>query len=186
MKQTPGYTCSQRIFGVFISALMILGVVLAALPQPAQAASCQAYHTVKKGDKTGTIANTYGVKWVEIAAANNLQKPYQLVEGQHLCIPFRLSVSLKNKLAVQSINNLIKITTSNFQNGGNYYVKVRDVTSGAGEWFKIGKMRVSTSQKVTSRFILPGDLKSAIYLQVCLKNGTNNDLFCQTVRHVVK
>lgn len=186
MQQTSCYNRSQRIFRLLISAIMVLSVALATLPQPVQAASCQAYHTVKKGDKTGVIANAYGVKWIEIAAANNLQKPYKLVEGQQLCIPFRLSVSLKNNLAVQSINNLIKISASNFQNGGNYDVKVRDVTSAAGEWYKIGKMKVSTHQKVTSRYTLPGVLKSAIYLQVCLKNGTNNDLFCQTIRHVVK
>lgn len=186
MQQIPPYSRSQRFLGVLTSAIMILVVVLAALPQPAQAASCQAYHTVKKGDKTGAIANAYGVKWIEIAAANNLQKPYKLVEGQRLCIPFRQSQVLNNKLAVQSINNLIKITTSNFQNGGSYYVKVRNVTAGAGEWYKIGKMKVSANQKVTSYYLLPGGLRSAVYLQVCLKNGTNNDLFCQTVRHVVK
>lgn len=186
MQQIPRYSPSQRILGVLISAMMILVLILAALPQPAQAASCQAYYTVKKGDKTGTIAKAYGVKWIEIAAANSLQKPYKLVEGQQLCIPFRQSLVLKNKLMVQSINNLIKITTSNFQNGGNYYVKVRDVTAGAGEWYKIGKMKVPADRKVTSSYLLPGALRNAVYLQVCLKNGINNDLFCQTVRHVIK
>lgn len=171
---------------VSISLILAFAVVLATLPQPAQAASCQAYHTVKKGDKTGTIASAYGVKWIEIAAANKLQKPYKLVEGQQLCIPFRLSMSLKNNLAVQSINNLIKITVSEFQYGGSYYVKVRDVTAGSGQWYKIGKMKVPANQKVTSSYLLPGALRSATYIQVCLKNGTNNALICQTVRHIIK
>ncbi len=177
---------SHKIIIFTTSILLFLAVALAALPQSALAASCQAYYTVEKGDKTGAIAREFGVKWIEIAAANSLERPYQLTEGEQLCIPYPFSISLKNNLSVKNVNNLIKITASSFTTPGNYYVKVRDVTAGPGDWYKIGKMKVPVSRAVTSSFLLPKDLKGATFLQVCLKNGTTDDLICQTVRHIYR
>jgi LysM repeat protein len=184
MNQNRQRTLIQRIVRLSLSAVIVLGVLLVALPQPAQAASCQAYYTVKKGDKTGTIAREYGVKWIEIATANNLNKPYKLTEGQQICIPYKFSVSLKNNLVVKNVNNLLKITASDFSNTGNYYVKVRDITAGPGSWYKIGKMKVPANKEVTASFQLPNDLRSALVMQVCLKNGTDDELICKTVRHI--
>jgi LysM repeat protein len=184
MNQNRRYASIQRIVRLSLSVIMVLGILVAALPQSVQAASCQVYYTVKKGDKTGTIARQYGVKWIEIATANNLEKPYTLAEGQQLCIPFKYSVSLKNNIVVKNDNNLIKITASDFSHTGNYYVKVRDITAGPGAWYKIGKMRVPANKEVSSSFQLPGALRSALVMQVCLKNGTDDELICQTVRHI--
>lgn len=169
-----------------LAAILVLALISAALPQQVNAASCKAYHTVQKGDKTGTIARTYGLKWIEIAAANNLSKPYNLEEGQQLCIPFKYSVSLKNNIAVRNTNNLIKITASDFPTSGSYYVKVRDITSGEGSWYKLGNMKINKNRTVTSEYLLPKQLNSSIFFQVCLKNGTNNDVFCKNVRHIFK
>jgi LysM repeat protein len=184
MNQNKRYYSIQSIVRITLGTIMMLGILLSTLPQPVQAASCQVYYTVKKGDKTGAIARQYGVKWIEIAAANKLEKPYTLTEGQQLCIPFKYSVSLKNNIVVKNVNNLIKVTASDFSNTGNYYVKVRDITAGPGAWYKIGKMKVPANKEVTSSFQLPGALRSALVMQVCLKNGTDDELICQTVRHI--
>ena len=184
MNQNRRYASIQRIVRLSLSVIMVLGILVAALPQSVQAASCQVYYTVKKGDKTGTIARQYGVKWIEIAAANNLEKPYTLTEGQVLCIPFKYSVSLKNNIVIKSNNDLIKITASDFSNTGNYYVKVRDITAGPGAWYKIGKMKVPANKEVIANYQLPSALRSAIVMQVCLKNGTSNDVICKNVRHI--
>jgi hypothetical protein len=175
-----------RPLRIAISVLLVLAVMAAVLPQRAQAASCKAYYTVKKGDKTGEISRMYGVKWIEIAAANDLERPYKLTEGQQLCIPFKYSVSLKNNLAASNVNNLVKVTASDFQENGKYYVKVRDITSGAGKWYKIGNLKVIKNRTVTGKYLLPRQLNSSIVFEVCIKNGTTNDVFCKNVRHIFR
>jgi len=186
MNLYSGYAPLTRKAWMAVIAILVLAVIAAALPQQVNAASCKAFHTVQKGDKTGTIARMYGLKWIEIAAANNLSRPYELVEGQQLCIPFKFSVSLKNNLSVQSVNNLVRITASDFPASGSYYVKVRDITSGQGQWYKLGNLKINKNRTVTSDYLLPKQLNSSIFFQVCLKNGTDNELICKNVRHIFK
>lgn len=176
----------NRSISIAISVLLVIAVLAATLPGQAMAASCQAYYTVQRGDKTGTIARHFGVKWIEIAAANDLEKPYKLTEGEQLCIPFKYSVSLKNNIAVYNVNNLIKVSASDFQENGKYYVKVRDITSGPGKWYKIGNMKVGKNKTVTGKYLLPKELKGSIYFQVCLKNATSNEVICQNARHIYR
>ncbi len=173
----------HRTFRITLSVLLVLVLAAAALPQSAQAASCKAYHTVQKGDKTGTIARMYGVKWIEIAAANDLERPTKLVVGDQLCIPFKHSVSLKNNVAVSNVNNVIKITASDFNETGKYYVRVRDISSGAGKWYKIGTFKALRNKTNQAKYLLPKELKSSIYFQVCLKNSTSDEVICKNVRH---
>lgn len=176
----------HRPLRIVFCVMLVLAVVAAALPQSAQAASCKVYYTVQKGDKTGTIARDYGVKWIEIAAANGLERPYKLTVGEQLCIPFKYSVSLKNTLAASNVNNLVKVTASDFQQDGKYYVKVRDITSGAGKWYKIGNLKVLKNRTNIGKFLLPKQLNSSIYFEVCLKNATNDEVYCKDVRHIFK
>jgi murein DD-endopeptidase MepM/ murein hydrolase activator NlpD len=186
VNQNPSYSPLTRKAWMVVIAILVLAVMAAALPQQVNAASCKTIHTVQKGDKTGTIANKYGLKWIEIAAANNLSRPYELEVGQQLCIPFKFSVSLKNNIAVWNVNNLIRITASDFPASGSYYVKVRDITAGPGQWYKLGNMKINKNRTVTSDFLLPKQLNSSTVFQVCLKNGTDNELICKNVRHIFK
>lgn len=186
MNLYSGYSPLTRKAWLAVIAIFVLALVAAVLPQRVNAASCKAYYTVEKGDKTGTIAKMYGLKWIEIAAANNLSRPYVLEEGQQLCIPFKYSVSLKNNIAVRNVNNLVRITASDFSASGSYYVKVRDITAGPGQWYKLGNMKINKNRTVTSDYLLPKQLNSSIVFQVCLKNGTDNDLICKNVRHIFK
>ncbi len=186
MNLYSGYSPLTRKAWMVVIAILVLAVIAAALPEQVNAASCKAYHTVQKGDKTGTIAHMYGLKWIEIAAANNLSRPYVLEEGQQLCIPFKFSVSLKNNLSVWNVNNLVKITASDFPASGSYYVKVRDITAGPGQWYKLGNLKIKQNRTVTSEYLLPKQLNSSTFFQVCLKNGTSNELFCKNVQHIFK
>jgi lipoprotein NlpD len=52
-----------------------------------QTASCGPRYTVRRGDTLSTIADRCGVRWLDLAAENNLSAPYTLREGQVLALP---------------------------------------------------------------------------------------------------
>ncbi|HTB81331.1 MAG TPA: LysM peptidoglycan-binding domain-containing protein [Opitutaceae bacterium] len=58
-----------------------------AAPEPAKNAGGQITHTVKPGEKLGTIAKKYGVTVGELATANNISDPGKIRAGQELVIP---------------------------------------------------------------------------------------------------
>lgn len=58
-----------------------------AAPEPTKNAGGQVTHTVKPGEKLGTIAKKYGVTVGELATANNISDPGKIRAGQELVIP---------------------------------------------------------------------------------------------------
>lgn len=52
-----------------------------------QAPACGPRHTVRRGDTLSGIAERCGVRWLDLAAENNLSAPYTLREGQVLVMP---------------------------------------------------------------------------------------------------
>lgn len=179
---------THHIIILFISSLVALALVAAALPQSAHAAvKCVAYYTVKEGDRTPYIAHTFGMKWGDIALANKLEYPYKLKPGQRLCIPSQDSViALKEKPAKGSISafnrgNFIIVTASNFPKKAAFYVKVRDANSSIGGWYKLGGLKAPKKSTTTKYFTLPKELRSSIWLEVCEKNATTNKKTCQLV-----
>jgi LysM repeat protein len=173
-----------------LSVLVVLAVVTLSSPQKVHAAvKCEAWYTVKEGDKTPYIAQTFGLKWRDIALANNLVYPYHLYPGQRLCIPDPDSLESikekprKGKVSIASRGNFIIVTATNFPKKGVSYVKVRDGNASIGGWFKLGRMKVPKISTSTKYFTLPKKLKGSIWLEVCLKDGTTNKKICQTVLH---
>ena len=61
--------------------------LLAVLALPASAQTCATPYTVKAGDNLYRIGLAHGVKWTDIAAANNITNPSLIFVGQVLCIP---------------------------------------------------------------------------------------------------
>lgn len=71
--------------------LVVVAILVSTLGfsfQPAQAASCQYYHTVKRGQSLSSIGAWYGVSWKSIAEANGIKAPWTIYTGQVLCIPY--------------------------------------------------------------------------------------------------
>lgn len=180
----------RSMIKVAIGITLTTAFLVSAFPvTPAQAkVKCVAYYTVKEGDTTPKIAHTFGLKWGEIANANDLEYPYKLKPGLRLCIPEEGSVeksksTTKGTVTVTSRGNLITITASGFSKKGSYYVKVRDVSTEVGGWHKLGKLSVPKKSSVTGYYVLPKQLKGSIYLQVCLKEGTTDEKICRVVLH---
>ncbi len=176
------------ILNILLSLALALTWAFAALPQPALAVTCARYHTVKAGDTTASIAHTYKLKWREIAQANNLTYPYNLKVGQRLCIPTTSAISTaaaaadRLKMGVRSVGSTVTITVTSAEKSA-FYVRVRDAGVGVGGWFKLGILRAKKNTQTTLSFSLPRELRDKLYLQVCLKNGTTDELACRTVIH---
>jgi hypothetical protein len=169
-----------------IGLLLALTWALAALPQPARAATCARYHLVRAGDTTASIAHTYKLKWREIAQANNLVYPYNLKVGQRLCIPTTSTTSAaataadRLKMNVRATGHTLTITVTSSEKAA-FYVRVRDAGVGVGGWYKLGILRAKKNTSTSASFSLPRPLWDKLYLQVCLKNGTTDELACRTV-----
>jgi LysM repeat protein len=173
---------------VFLSILLALSFVLAAFPSRVEAATttCVAYYIVQKGDTTSKIAKTFGLRWRQIAVANDMDDPYKLTPGMRLCIPPEDFSTEPVKAAVAvlkatAVNNRLTITASNTSARRAFYVRVRDISSSTGGWYKLGSFKVPKNSTVIRSYSLPSKLSGAIYLQVCLKEATNDDLVCTTV-----
>jgi LysM repeat protein len=155
----------------------------------AAAAACKTYYTVKANDTNTKIAQRYGVKFGEIAKANDLTSPYKLEEGQELCIPYsgdedeeESKVDSKVKLSVVAAGDRIFITITNTDDKSAYYAKVRDASVGAGGFHKLGEIKVSKkNESVKATFNVPKTIQNSLYLNVCVKNATSDKLNCKTV-----
>ena len=193
MKNNLFHSRSCYIFIFFISALIIIAVVATALPQDAQATvKCVAYYTVKEGDGTRYIAQTFGIKWGDIAKANKLKDDYKLKPGKRLCIPDQTSIDKlrlpkqKGNLSVNIVGDLITVTASSFPKKNVFVVKVRDGYAYSGGWHRLGRLKATKKDSTTKLFEVPKELNDSLHIQVCMKSHTTDELICRMVFHIPK
>ena len=174
-----------------LTLVLVLTLFLAALPQPAQAATCRTYHYVRAGDTTVSIAQTYGLKWREIADANNLDYPYDLDVGDRLCIPPKDNNNddddentTEFKLGITATHTAISVTVSGLDvKKAVFNVRIRNASTGVGGWVKLGRLKAVKKKTTKMVFSVPAEFRSTLYIQVCLKNMTTDELDCRTVVH---
>jgi LysM repeat protein len=174
------------------SLLLALVLLAAFLPQPAQAATCRTYHLVRESDTTPFIAHTYGLKWHEIADANDLKTGVKPEVGQVLCIPtpeeettgrkvtVRPSTDKNAGIQVSVSGNRIILKLSNFSKEHMYRVKVRDESLAVGGWSKLAVITIEKNKTRTFRYKVPEDLAGVSTLNVCLKDMVTDELTCRT------
>lgn len=197
----------KLIFGL----LMALALVAATFPQPAfaQAVTCRTYYIVKEGDTTPYIAHTFGLKWIQIAAANKLEKGEKPAVGARLCIPpedfkadttggtrntrddddDRPSNRRRNvpesdpraQISASASGGRIHITLARFEEDHEYRVKVRDASVGVGGWKTLGRITVDDDDRQTYSYDIPDELEDVLYLSVCLKDQRTDELICRVV-----
>ena len=201
MKHKPIYKLFVRIRRTAISAGLTLALLAAILPQPVQAATtCRAYYTVKDGDTTPYISQTFNLKWRDIAKANGMDNYEKLTVGQRLCIPPE-SASTKGETSTTSTGNNTKVrvpetdenavvlvsitgrriglTTRKFSVNHTYLVKARDATTSIGGWYKIEVINVKKSTTQNFNFDVPKNLRTVPVLSVCLKDMYTDELICR-------
>ena len=176
-----------------------LALAVGAFPQIAQAAvKCVAYYTVQEGDTTPKISHTFGLKWREIADANKLDRAWKPVEGTYLCIPeggssktSSKSSGLSTTTTVPSDNKAsfsaqvggrkVTVNLSNFTKKQVFFVKVRDANQNVGGWTKVGTFRLPKNTTGSKTYQLPDSLRNKLYIDVCIKNASTDELICRTV-----
>lgn len=181
--------------------LLALALVASSFPTNVLAATkCVAYYTVKEGDTTPKISKTFGLKWREIANANDLELTWKPVPGTYLCIPAEGSTTSgtsgsglstttsvpsdsKASFSAQAAGNKITITGAGFKNKQVFNVKVRDADQNAGGWVKVGLFKIPKNTTKTQSYLLPDALRDDLYLDICLKNASTDELICRTVPH---
>lgn len=187
-----------------LGATLVLAMLAAFLPQSALAAtSCASYYTVASGDTTPYISQRFGFKWKDIAKANDMTPEDKPSAGQVLCIP-PLSKSTKDSSTSSGSNTGVKVTQpedessavfsvsisghrvyttlSNFNDDHVYLVKVRDSKTGIDGWYNLGRIKIISDSSQSFSFQVPNDLRGTLYLSVCFKDQTTNELVC---RHAI-
>jgi LysM repeat protein len=180
---------AYRWVALALCAALLAGMLAAASPQAAKAVTCVLYYYVKKGDTTPRISHTFGLKWKQIAVANDLEEPYKLTIGQRLCIPPKdfdpepeeKASTSKTKMTVTGLGNWVKVTAPGFSQTSIFYVKVRPSDTFVRGWYKIGLFKVSKNKENSETYRLPSELSEENFLSVCLKNATTDELLCRNI-----
>jgi LysM repeat protein len=184
----------RRLGFIALSLLLVLSLLAISLPVSAlaaqNAATCSTNYTVKSGDTLSKISVTYNVSVAEIANANGLKEPYTLYVGQVLCIPGSAAAtttasagSSKNeKISATFTDTKVTLKLSGLRKNGVYYVRARKYVRGSDNWYKFGIVKMSKSGTATVTFPLPRNLRDFTYLQICVKEGTNNTVQCSRFR----
>jgi len=170
-----------------LAILVVLSMLLGAFPKPALAASCESYYTVKSGDTKTSIAHKFGIDWSDIADANDMDNTDKPVVGDRLCIPFKDDKDLANpnvKLKVGITHTALTITITGLSDKRSVFiVRVRDARVGIGGYYKLGRLKAKKSSTNKATFSIPKELNKTLYLQVCVKNSTTDEMICRTVIH---
>ena len=171
------------------AVLILLSMILGAFPRQAQAATCDTYHTVKSGDTKSRIAQLYKVKWREIADANDMDDSDDLVIGERLCIPFSAEdeedkANPDLRMRISLAHTTVTVTVSGLSDKkAVFLVRMRDATVGVGGWQTLGRLKAKKSSTSKVTFPIPREFRNTLYLRVCIKNSSTDELTCQVALH---
>ena len=169
---------THKIFSL-LSILIILALIAAAFPHPAQAAICKRTHVVKSDDTLSKIATRYHTTSTKLAYANNLDKPYTLTPGQTLCIPSDNVPSTRYKWSGVIKGNQLLLTGDDFRK--DYPLLVNAKTSSKDRFYYLGKAVTNSGGDLKASFTLTPPLTDKNYLTICLKNRVSGLMDCKRI-----
>lgn len=148
---------------MFILVLVILIGGTGFTAQPAQAATCTYYHTVRAGESLSWIGRYYGVSWVYLAQINHVAPPrYIIYPGQVLCIAYGGQVIPPAPSAAWSYSVVkvdkdtsVRIRTSNFPSNVLFEVSIGRLAGNAYEWIKVADLDSDRGGTFAKTYDLP-------------------------------
>ena len=181
-----------RISGAALSIVLALSMLVAAVPQPALAAGtstvpCAEHYKVKDTDTKSSIADSFGMKWLPIAVANQLTPNAKLVVGSTLCIPTKQWAASygRGTMSASAAGKKLSVKMEGFSMGGIWNVRVKDASNSVQGYFKVGRIAVPAKASVTAIYPLPQALLTTPRLKVCVTNSATSVTICQTIKHAM-
>jgi len=78
-------------------------------------------------------------------------------------------------------NGRVFITTAGFPEKTKFKVRVKDASKSQPKFFNLGWVVTPKKDSLLTAFTLPKAIKSALWLDICLKSQQNDKLFCRKV-----
>ncbi len=153
---------ANKILMVLLALVVLIGGS-GFMAQPAQAASCTYYHTVKAGESLSWIGRYYGVNWLYLAQINQIAPPkYIIYPGQVLCIAYggQATTPVVSKTWSYSVvkvekDTTVRIRTSNFPSNVLFEVSIGRLSGNVYEWIKVADLDSDKGGAFTKNFDIP-------------------------------
>jgi hypothetical protein len=176
---------SFKKLSLVIITLVILIASLGISAQPASAATCTQFHTVKKGEYLSLIARQYGIGWRTLADINNIKSPWVIYPGQKLCISQEGSVTPKpqpGKIPTFSIVSVDKdksvtIKTSDFPANDRFDVLMGAMGTRGINGKKVESISSGNGGTFTANFKIPASLQGSRQIAIRLQSSTGSGFF---------
>jgi hypothetical protein len=154
--------------GLLFLALTILVAAVGFSAQPASAASCTQWYTVKPGDTLYKIGVKFGVSWTYLAKINHIPNPNKIYAGQTICVSTtsggQTSYPAKTPyFFIQSVvrNDTVTIKGYNYPPNTKFNVYMgRYGSAGAGGYF-VASFNSGQGGTIVKTFNIPPEMYGA-------------------------
>lgn len=163
----------------------MLAAMLFPAMQPASAATCTQYHTVKRGENLYEIGLKYGVSWRVLAEINDLDNPRVIYAGQKLCVSTSSSPAQppsQGKIPTFSILGVVKgqsvtIQTSNFPANDTFDVLMGEFGTQGKNGIKVDQINSGKGGTFKATFNIPAALQGNKRIAIRLQSSTGSGYF---------
>lgn len=169
-------------FLMVMLALVIMVGGSGIMAQPAQAATCTYYHTVKAGESLSWIGRYYGVSWIYLAQINHVAPPkYTIYPGQILCIAYDTgsvapvtTSSWSYSVVKVDEDSTVKIRTNNFPSNVLFEVSIGRLSGNTYEWVKVADLDSDIGGSFGKTFDIPPQFSGTSQLILRIKQAKKN------------
>jgi LysM domain len=164
---------------------LVLGVVMllsmfAPASQPALAATCTQYHTVRARQTLFGIGLIYGVSWQDLAKINNLSNPRLIFTGQQLCVSTSGTVytppgGYVPTFSIVSVvrDSTVTIQTANFPPNDTFNVLMGKFGTQGINGTNVGTFKSGSGGSLSATFNIPAGLQGRNKIAIRLQSLTS-------------
>ncbi len=167
----------QSLVKITLAVLILAAMIFPAM-QPASAATCTQYHTVKRGENLYRIGLQYGVSWKVLAEINDLDNPRIIYPGQKLCVSTSSSPAkppVKDEVPTFVILSVVKdqtvtIKTDNFPANDTFVVRMGEMGTRGVNGIKVDQISSGSGDELTLTFNIPASLQGSRQIAIRLES----------------
>jgi len=181
MKQQINHWRSVQTLVKISLVVFILAVMIFPAMQPASAATCAQYHTVKRGENLYRIGLQYGVSWKVLAEINDLDNPRIIYLGQKLCVSTSGSPAnppVKGEIPTFVISSVVRdqsvtIKTNNFPANDTFVVRMGEMGTRCVNGIKVDQISSGSGDELTLTFNIPASLQGSRQIAIRLESPSS-------------